>query len=509
MNRKIQKECESSCEYILPDYMGDIKKLLFYRAKAIPTGKFVGEGNLEISGAVEYELLYADTENKLTCVTASSDYSENFAINGDSYADSGEEAEVCSLKVRVTGPRKISMKAEVKSRLTLSEESAFDVAGDVFSDKNKAERCTRVINYAASAFKKSGEREYAEIAERLSEVSCDEVEVLLATGSVKISDVKASEGKVAVIGENIVTAILKAPDSPPFRIKKEIPFEEIVEAEGATAESVALADGFISSVSIGLSDDNGECVAVANVIAEYTVELIENRSAEVITDAYLTSCDTENKYCQEEYMSPVSSAVKEISLTVAADKNSLSISDAKEILAIFSEIRSPSATVKNNGCEISGEIVSCGVACEINVDGTVSYIPFKIHSDFKENVNLSCQLPENASVECTLLAVDCEPCMDSENITAKCSVTAKLSVFTKEKINRLSSCNTVLGETKAKKDSVITVYYPKNGEKLFDVAKRYKTTSQKIAIDNKLSETALSSLDTAESLLGVKKLIIR
>ena len=59
------------------------------------------------------------------------------------------------------------------------------------------------------------------------------------------------------------------------------------------------------------------------------------------------------------------------------------------------------------------------------------------------------------------------------------------------------------------KKATVTVYYPRGGESLFDVAKKYKTTSLKIARDNDLSDQALSSFDTHDSLAGVKKLIIR
>ena len=66
MDRRIQKECESGCEYILPDYMGDIKKILMSSARVVPSGKLAGGGNVEASGVVEYEILYADSEGKLT-----------------------------------------------------------------------------------------------------------------------------------------------------------------------------------------------------------------------------------------------------------------------------------------------------------------------------------------------------------------------------------------------------------------------------------------------------------
>ena len=217
MNRKVQKASESGCEFILPDYMGDIKKLLFSRATVIPNGKFIGDGSLEISGTVEYELLYADSENNLSAINTSSDFSESFALGAAECLDSNEESRVANLKVRVTGPRKLSMKAEIETALVLCEEDSFGVEGDVFGGESSVETSTRVINYSNSTFKKSGEREYAEIMEKLGELSCDDVEIQLASACVRIDEAKAFEGYVEIKGENIVSAIVKNRDMPPYR----------------------------------------------------------------------------------------------------------------------------------------------------------------------------------------------------------------------------------------------------------------------------------------------------
>ena len=201
MNRKIQKECESGCEYILPDYMGDIKKLLMARARVIPVGKFVGEGSLEISGIVEYEALYTDSEGKLTAINTSSDFSETFPVETERYVDSAEESRIADLKVRITGPRKIAMKSEVEVVLTLSEENSFRVAGDAFDGEKSIEKCTRVINFASSSFQKSGEREYAEVAERLGEADADSVETVAVSATSHVMGVKCLEGEVVIKGE--------------------------------------------------------------------------------------------------------------------------------------------------------------------------------------------------------------------------------------------------------------------------------------------------------------------
>ncbi len=510
MNRKIKKECESGCEFILPDYMGDIKKLLMSSAKVIPTGKFVGEGSLEISGVVEYEILYADSDNKLTAINTSSDFTEVLSICGDSYIDSAEETRISNLKIRITGPRKMLLKAELESSVSISEENPFVVEGDAFADEEKAEKCTRVINYSSSIFKKSGEREYAEVAEKFSETEPDEIEVVAVSAAVHVENAKAGDGEVLLKGRNIVSAVLKSGDrAAPFKIKKSIPFEEKLELDGVSADMLATASGFVSSVNIGLGSENGECVAVANIIAEYNVEVVENLSETVVTDAYFTDKETLNKYTDADYYKSLYAGTKELSFDVKGDKESLLLGDAKDVICACSEVRNTSAVISKNGCQISGEVILSGVACEVNVDGSVTYIPIKLQAPFEENVNIDCQLPDDAALEYSLSVSDTEIDMDSESLVARCTLSLRLSATQAHRIKRLASCESIESDEAARDKSTVTVYYPKVGERLFDVAKKYKTTSARIALDNKLSESALSSFDSADSLVGINKLIIR
>ena len=77
--------CESTGEYSLPDYNGDVKKVLLVKAKAFPSGKFAGDDSLEFSGTVGYEVVYVDADNTVTHAEFSTDYDAAMRINSESY----------------------------------------------------------------------------------------------------------------------------------------------------------------------------------------------------------------------------------------------------------------------------------------------------------------------------------------------------------------------------------------------------------------------------------------
>ena len=63
-----------TAEFTLPDYRPEIKRLLRVKAVPLPVDKYVGGNAVELSGAVEFQALYAAADGTLWCVTQREDY---------------------------------------------------------------------------------------------------------------------------------------------------------------------------------------------------------------------------------------------------------------------------------------------------------------------------------------------------------------------------------------------------------------------------------------------------
>jgi hypothetical protein len=61
----------------------------------------------------------------------------------------------------------------------------------------------------------------------------------------------------------------------------------------------------------------------------------------------------------------------------------------------------------------------------------------------------------------------------------------------------LTSSNIVEGTEESDIKTKITVYYPERGERLFDIAKKFRTTVEKISADNQTAVRAISDGDYA------------
>jgi hypothetical protein len=64
---------ECAEDFVLPDYLPEIRKLIRVDALPVSTGHFVGSEEVEFAGQVRYTLLYTDAEGKLTSVPLHTD----------------------------------------------------------------------------------------------------------------------------------------------------------------------------------------------------------------------------------------------------------------------------------------------------------------------------------------------------------------------------------------------------------------------------------------------------
>ncbi len=506
MNKRIKKENETSCEYILPDYMGDIRKILSSRARCVPGGKFASDGSLEASGCVEYEILYADSENRLTAINTESDYAVKCAIDNEAYRDSVLSDRVTGFSMRVTGPRKISLRATVESDIVVTSSAIVSVGGDALDSDSGPQKSTKVINVENYLYGTPLEREYAEEAERLEGLGGEDLEIIATSGVVRIAEVRTMEDSVEVKGEIIIVAIVKTPTEPPFRITKTIPFVEVVGVEGAEPSMNAIATATVTSAAFGMNDEDDTKVIVANVIAEFSACAVNNEECEVVTDAYLLSAKTDNRYSDFEYASATEEKREEITLSESVSAESVGCAQIRSILHSSAEPCDVRCEADGKSVNINGKIVYSAVACEINEDDSVSYIPIKHTAEFSHNVNLNSQNSPLSSIKAALTPIVCDVTLDGDEIAFSALISCVISAVEYKKITKLDSCN-ITEQLEGVCGPTVTVYYPDKSDTLFSVAKKYHKSCAALASVNNLSE-AVSANGEDMSLSGVKKLLI-
>jgi hypothetical protein len=181
--------------------------------------------------------------------------------------------------------------------------------------------------------------------------------------------------------------------------------------------------------------------------------------------------------------------VKNVSFNV--DIKSEQISEKGLCDVILSSLEPQNIDVEKRGSDIvfSGNLQLCGMACEINEALEMTYTPIKTSVPFEFFEKTGDLSYDECIANLTPYDYDVKIADTSISVSVFSHITLR---GYKNSVNQAVK-SIKRGEALAPRDkSVYTVAFPKNGESLFSLAKRYQTSREKIALDNDLSEETLS-----------------
>ena len=227
---------DSSAEYVLPDYNGDVRRILYTGATVRPAGSFTGEGEVVYSGIVVYDVVYLDGDGTLSSVSFTSDYELTSKCPTDSLSGAYADTRVANFAVRPVGPRKISAKASLVATPHAVTEHTYAPGGDAFSDRQSPETLTRVANIHKSCVSETVEREYAEEVVHVDGAIADELSVIHAAIDPMIEEVENDGDEITVRGSFTLSLTLKNGDEAAYREQKKIPFYFSVNAPYKAAQ---------------------------------------------------------------------------------------------------------------------------------------------------------------------------------------------------------------------------------------------------------------------------------
>ena len=497
---------ESTGEYSLPDYNGDVKKVLSVRTHVFPTGKFVGDDLLEFSGTVGYEVVYVDAENNLTHLEFSTDYEGAVRINSSTYVDSDVKTSVVNCNARLIGPRKFSVKCALDSDVCISERRTYSVGGDAFIEYEP-----ETLTCSASVFTSEfSEGEVSEINEELSSldgVIADEVQVLLCDVTPSVASVEMSDGDATVKGSLNVSVLVSCNGEMPRKYDKLIPYNQTVPSGDMNGKDGVSARIEIRSIKPAVVPSEDGVVLTAQITSVPKIFAKGNSQIELITDAYVKERGSDNEYSDFSYTEYITTEKCEEHFSGEWRSDDLNNEKTDAIIHSDATARVDSCEICDSMVKITGEIRFSAIACQVSEDGVSIYAPIKFALPFEQNVNTDCQMHDNMRVNAAVSVHDVRMDIADGTVVVGCNLICSAYVFS-DRRQRCLGALYLTDEEYSREESVLTVYYPDSTESLFDIAKRFHTSCRSIAECNRLTEATFASTSALGS-LGVKRLLIK
>ena len=498
---------DSQTDYTLPDYQGDVRRVLLCECSVKPSSSFSASDGDEFSGIVCYDVLYLDSDGELTHAAFNSDYDIKLK-NGDTERVSAyPNISIGSFSVRLTGPRKFSAKAVVCASIKCISEDEIKLSGTAFDGELAPETLESVLKIRSATRTESVEREYAERLERLDGQIADEIEILHSGAEIVIDEAVPNEESATLKGKLRMYALVKNGEMPVYLIEKEIPVEESVPFPEIKSDMMLVPSAdIVSTVAVVNADDEGAEI-VLNVIAEYDVLGDYNQSVTAVTDGYLVGKETVCGYSDYRYTELVDEIKINENISCELAASDITAEKIREMPYLSGVLKINDAEVIDGHVKIAGELRAVGLCSVTDTNGEISYTGIKLTAPLDKQFKIAEKNLGEAAVECMLDCANLSCVVDTDTVEINYKLTGCIAVTEQKNISVLSSLDTADNTGEDVPDGTITVYYPTNGDSLFGVAKRFRVESARIAQINSLSATV--SADGSDTTLnGVERLYI-
>lgn len=481
MENRVRKEragseicSECTADATLPDYLGEVRKILSVKASAVPTENYREGESVHLCGTVNVSVLYADEEQKVNAHTFAMDYDVPTTVPEGTEAPDFFFTRVDGTVLRPAGPRKLHTKVSLSTYYPTFEETSLADAG-----LEQAQTLTEEAACRSVVTSETAEREYAfEIAPLPEEYG--DAQVVSADTAVIFKDVKAKEGGVRIEGDLSVRVLLIAEGKMPLSIEKRNPIDEFIPMVGVSENSLARAFGYVTSVKNGIEDNGEGKTVVCDVYVEFAAIADANVECSLVTDAFVpgrsgecerTPVSFEKILCAKTVDVPISGRVP-----IPAEAAGL-----HDFLDAAVNLKIKQTEHKDGILSLQGE---CTLTYAANTVEGENCGVFSDHAVFPFSYEM--KVPgEGGRVHAVLVGAHPRARLDGENILCECDGVLCVDVVCEEE--RVAVC--ALSDTVPlpEEEGVITVYYPAPTDTLWSVAKKFSVSPAALAAQNRMS----------------------
>lgn len=486
-----KRECENETEFMLPEYLPNLQNLIRTDVRVKITDKTVGESGVTVNGTLIYTVLYvSDRNGALKCAVFTDDFSAGFDFP-EKEDSSAENLHVLAFSCvnGVNAKMQSQRRVSVKSRFSVfCEVLATDLSEELPKNDSDDRHCAlqyREKSVESGILKISDEYRHNFSEELFLEDGMPEIsDILLADASVCVKEINANEEKVTLSGELLFSCLYEAKDgekSEYICFTKTIPFEAEPDFDFNAEGQKITAQAVLSSLSVeNIADAYGEQKKLS-VSGEITFCLLgfSNKTVSVVTDLYSTDCsvvprvqnvrslsfiDTygDTLYSEESLRAELRGTVDLISSSVHLCFGVPEFSDGKVFLPA-------NGYLSILGIKESGEVEALRIPLHLKV--LSSDIPYSLGGEKLKWFNLT-----------ALCSHECE--ISGGELVLKLWIRESLGVFRDETLSLICGFDENEENAEPKKHCGFTLYFPDEGESVWDVSKEHSVSVEKVKAEN-------------------------
>ncbi len=480
-------------DVIVPDIKPDILKILQADSDVTINQKYIQGEKVFIKGTVRLNILYVPDNGILGSVKAINAVQE-FDHCLDIPEAKGEkamfvDAECESLEYTLVNSRKLSARTKLTFCVRLSEVKEFDIATGIEDGPSMEAKSSlvKLYNPYIETTREIVVKERLEVPMGKPQV----LEVLKFSAKAYPLESRISEGQLTAKGEIKVCTLYHgdSDESAPEVMEHTVNFGELVEIEGLKEDMSVEADYFIKDCYFEIcQDSDGDCRTLScEFIVEVGIRAFETIKLNALKDAYSRKCPVKIEKSTYSLEQLLGCACEKISVAETVNVPDY-LPDVKRMCKIEGNPSIENVVIENSEISVYGYL-TCSVLY-LSADesqpasGFSHVIPFS-HAFMIDGVCESSACDAKADcehIECVI--------SDDKTLKVRANVTLNVKATCKECIDAVSDI-TLLEESFSGEKASASIYFVKDGDTLWDIAKRYHTSSDAILSANGKEEDIL------------------
>lgn len=465
-------------DVILSDNCPDIAEILCADAKVKVRNTEFRNGKAIVTGVVEFCALYVpDTEGaELKSVLREFDFSTSADIKADENAEIFATATAEHIGFTLVNSRKLASKVMVGVKICAYQQKCYEPVTDICGDD--VEKTEKKYNIYIPVSENCTDIDVNDLLQVPDEYP-DIAEILKVDSRVTPGDIRVMNGKAMIQGELHLDTLYAAADEKGsvFCVHHSVPFTEIAEAPGADEQAVVNVSYDVTEIVSNIKGDlNGDTkiISMESVICA-CVKVSKTVTENFVDDCYFLNSDTETKRKSMKICEYVTSENTKITSrqSVDAPKNV----HIKEVVSCSAKPILKDAKWENGLIKLSGVLVT-----------------YLIYRDDKDTIrcavteselNWEKAISEPCNVEAFLNIENVNATKDGNAAQILIDIGLSAKALKDRDLSILVDCSQKEDEIK-KTSPTMVVYFAKDGDTLWDVAKKYRTKSQLIKEANGL-----------------------
>lgn len=474
-----QKKEEAIVEgdVIVNDIKPDVLNII--SATGIPCvyKKEIMEGKIRIDGSINTYIIYlADDENStVRSLNTVLDFTQVFDIDG---AETGmiinEQLNVLNFECRILNSRKINIKAILEIEAKIYSNDNVEIISNI-SNLNDIQTLNnnRVVNSLAGS---GNTRVYAKDTISIDNVD-DLAEIMRADIKIVDKDIKLSYNKVLAKADASVKILYLTEDNRIKSVDTKIPIMGFVDIENINDDDICDVDYKLKNLIIKPNNADAHTIYI-----EAEIEIIcfayETKTINLIEDLYSISSDLSFKQKQITAM-----AGKQNIKEICEINEKVNIPDLgnNQLYDVCIRPQITTTTLKNGKVIYEGQI-----NMEFLYETLSGMESRKIELPFNYNVE-SDGIDEVCSLETTLDTKRDDFILNNDgNIEAKIEFEFNIAISKNENINIINEIS--MEDSRQNNIYSMVIYFVKQGDTLWQIAKKFKSTIEDIARVNNIED---------------------